>query len=350
MDRGAMALLALAVGCTTGGKSARDSGDTATTAPDTGETSDALHPECGCLESSGPADPVSPIGAAPFHLSGRARMLDSGDLRVVLNPVVRTGTSDRIRSISEDDLTVEVDGATVVPAEVRRIASDDAIPVDLVFVLDTTGSMIWAIDGMRTGVRAFLRVMAESGADVQVGAVEYGDATRDSIDLTTAADVRSWVSGLSVRGGGDAAENPLDAIAFVEETFSFRPEAMKYYVLVTDEGMHECGVGCSETTLAEVADSTRGDALYGVVHAYLFEPSGVHPKKLVRAAGGLYVGLGAEDLLDFDIEEDTNLDQLVSDTHIVTISGEAVPAEATSATITFTDDGDVATVALDILR
>jgi hypothetical protein len=349
MDRRAAGLLALAAACTSGGGKP-DSADTASAAPDTGDARTELHPECGCLENNAPVDPVDRIGEAAFHLSGKARIGASGDLEVVLNPVVRTGTSDRIRSISEDDLLVELEGASVNLDEVRRIAADDALPVDLVFVLDTTGSMIWAIDGVRAGVRGFLRVMTESGADVRVGAVEYGDATRTSIDLTTAADVRSWVGGLSATGGGDAAENPLDAIRFAEETFSFRPEAMRYYVLVTDQGMHECGVGCAETTLAEVAEATRGDVLYGVVHAYITEPAGVHPKKLVRAAGGLYVGLGVEDLLDFDIEEDTNLDQLVSDTHLLTVAAEAVPAEASQVTVTFEDAGDVASVTLDILR
>ncbi|MFT4628474.1 MAG: hypothetical protein ACI8PZ_007169, partial [Myxococcota bacterium] len=186
---------------------------------------------------------------------------------------------------------------------------------------------------------------AATGVDAKVGAIEYGDEVRTSIDLTNAASVRSWVGDLEARGGDDPAENALDPILVAYETFSWRPDAQRFIVLVTDQGMHECSVGCASHTLADVVAATRGNVLYGVVHAAVFEPSGLDPKLLTRTAGGLYVGLDAYDLLGFDIAADTRLDELVGDTHVIT--AEDAP-DATHVTVTVSIDDDVAELTLPL--
>lgn len=319
---------------------------------DTGESvveTDIVAGECGCPSgNSSPRSPVESVQIEAIHLSGHARRTNDGDVRVVLNPVVRTGPGERVRSLDAEQLSVTMDDTEVPIAELAKVDGDHPVSTDIVFVLDTTGSMFWAIDGVQAGVRGFLDVVKNSGIDATVGAVEYGDEVRTSIDLTSAGDVRSWVGGLQASGGGDAAESPLDAILYAHDSFSWRPDAQRLMVVVTDEGMNECGVGCSETTLAEVVDVTRGSVLFGVVHAKLWEPSGVDPKKLVRAAGGLYVSPSELDLLDFDISDDTPLDDFLADTHVLTIAAEDVPEGATSVVVELTDGGDTAWVELDL--
>ncbi len=328
---------ALLMGCVSSSKS----GDTGESLVGGGSSAG----ECGCpSDNNAPRDPVESVQVAALHLSGHARQEASGDVTIVLNPVVRTGQAERIRRLDAEQLTVTMDATEVPLADLSKVDADHPVSTDIVFVLDTTGSMAWAIGGVQAGVRSFLDVVKASGIDAKVGGVEYGDHVRTSIDLTTAGDVRSWVGGLSATGGADAAESPLDAILHAYDTFSWRPDAQRFMVVVTDEGMNECGVGCSETTLAEVVDVTGGNVLYGVVHAKLWDPSGVDPKKLVRAAGGLYVSPSELDLLDFDISDDTPLDDFLADTHVLTVAAEDVPEGASSVMVELTDGADTAFV------
>jgi len=328
------------ISCTTSTKSS-DSG----AGDDLTSDNSGPYGECGCPDdNNAPRSPVESVTIASIHLSGHAHTESSGDVTIVLNPVVHTGSTDRVRTLTEDQLQLSMGGTSVPLTELAKVDEDHPVSTDIVFVLDTTGSMFWAIDGVQSGVRSFLNVVQDTGIDAQVGGVEYGDQVRTSIDLTTAADVKSWVGGLSANGGSDAAESPLDAILYAHSEFSWRADAQRFMVVVTDEGMNECGVGCSGTTLAEVVDVTRGSVLYGVVHAKLWEPSGVDPKKLVRAAGGLYVSPTELDILDFDISDDTPLDDFLADTHRITIAADDIPTGANSVEVTVTDDGDTATV------
>ncbi len=314
---------------------------------DTGESLlDSESPgACGCpTDNDSPRDPIEAVELDAIHLSGHAKRETSGDLTIVLNPVVRTRQAERIRNLDIEALTVSIDSVAVPITDLSAVDADHPISTDIVFVLDTTGSMAWAIGGVQAGVRSFLNVVGESGIDARVGGVEYGDDVRTTIDLTTADEVRAWVGGLSATGGADAAESPLDAILHAYNTFDWRPNTQRFMVMVTDEGMNECGVGCSETTLAEVVNTTRGSVLYGVVHAKLWDPSGVDPKQLVRAAGGLYVSPDSVDLLDFDISRDTPLDDFLADTHVITIAAADVPEGTTAVTVQLIDGDDTAVV------
>jgi Mg-chelatase subunit ChlD len=121
-----------------------------------------------------------------------------------------------------------------------------AIPrarVDVLFVLDITGSMQWAIDGIRDGINSFVQELTEGEIDARVGLVAFRDNSigefaevirfRDAAFTSDPALFRSKIAALVANGGGDNPESSLDALALAGRQ-SFRPDATRVLLLVTD--------------------------------------------------------------------------------------------------------------------
>ena len=113
---------------------------------------------------------------------------------------------------------------------------EETPPVDLLFAIDTTGSMGGAIEGVVASIDAFVDDLAEAGVNIRIGGIAFGDRapldTCESPDAPLApltdkfgADADDdeesfnvWLSNLSDShcgdSGGDGPENALDAIQF----------------------------------------------------------------------------------------------------------------------------------------
>jgi len=310
----------LALACASGEKSS---------SYDSNDTNAPVFDEDICPSDAGPLDPIVAVETAPYHLSGSARRTDDGGLEIVLNPIVNTDDGSVRDDIDLDEIDVLYDGESVIVDALQRVeAGDVSIASDIVFVLDTTGSMFWAIDGVKAGINQFVDVLDELGIDAQVGGIEFGDDIRTGISPTNTGDFRDWVGGLSAYGGDDAPENPLDAIESAWEGFEFRPGAQRYMLVITDVGMHEAGneAGCSTNTLADIVELTGDRALYGVLMATLGgESPGVPVQWLTDAMGGLYVEINVTDaVISFDISVDTDFDELLGDSYVLTIAPESI--------------------------
>ena len=111
---------------------------------------------------------------------------------------------------------------------------------DIVFVIDTTGSM-----GVLSTVKNIIQVVLtglfeDYGREFLVGGVEFGDEIRGSFSLTDdyiAFD--DWVQSLSAWGGGDGPENQLDALWAASE-MNFRQNAKKFFILFTKIIKYTC--------------------------------------------------------------------------------------------------------------
>ena len=81
---------------------------------------------------------------------------------------------------------------------------------DVVFVIDTTGSMGGAIQNVRNNINQFVTELKENHVDVRLGLVEYRDIYVDGIGSTKSydwytdvSDFQRKVASLGVGGGGD---------------------------------------------------------------------------------------------------------------------------------------------------
>ena len=184
------------------------------------------------------------------------------------------GTRDGIQKFA-DEL-----GQSDLDARVGLIAFRDEVwtppKVDVAFVLDISGSMQFAIDGVRDGIQDFARQLEQGGMDVRVGLLGFRDElhgepaqvlrfgqeffTRDFVTFR-----RRVGSELLADGGGDDPESSYDALAETAQQ-DFRPDAKKVFILVTDAPPHAPDQKvASVSALAETLKRFQGGQLHLVI-------------------------------------------------------------------------------------
>jgi Mg-chelatase subunit ChlD len=275
---------------------------------------------CGSLAGSRNPSPAPDSARARIH--GRAARIDDDTVAVTLAPLVDL-QANAVVDWTSAGVSVTGSATGALACELELVA-DAAAPeaVDIVFVLDTTGSMAWAIDGVRSGIEAFLSTLEGFNVDARVGGIEFGDEIRTQVPVGDIESFRVWLDHMTAIGGGDTPENPLDAMQ-VASGYEFRAEALRYMIVITDTGMHEStdGTACSDTTLSATQAALDENLFVAVVNPNLGSPDGVHPRELTRALGGLFVALGSSNLFDFDISLDTPADDVLGNVAVLTCSG-----------------------------
>ncbi|MBF0538657.1 MAG: SMP-30/gluconolactonase/LRE family protein [Nitrospirae bacterium] len=129
---------------------------------------------------------------------------------------------------------------------------------DIVFCIDTTGSMNSQIKTVLTNINAFADALKAKGVDYRLAGFTFGDEVpyRLKKDWTTNADdYKNWLSTLTANGGGDIPENSLDAI-ISGANLTYRAGAQRLIVLITDAPAHVAGDGGNSATTATF-DSTK---------------------------------------------------------------------------------------------
>lgn len=132
-------------------------------------------------------------------------------------------------------------GATKVVR--MEIGQDSAkARADLVFVIDTTGSMNDKIDGLVETCESFVDKLARKHIDWAAAVVGFGDLTVEgdrivATPFSSSADrVKALLRGLPrYSGGGNEGESSLEALQAALDQPGFRQDAMKVVVLITDE-------------------------------------------------------------------------------------------------------------------
>ncbi len=115
---------------------------------------------------------------------------------------------------------------------------------DIVFVIDTTGSMSGAINNVVKNIDGFVDALySEYGVKANFALIDYKDITCDEETKLVKNGSSNWfsdvtafksqISSLYVTGGGDGPETPIDALAMAEQ-LDFRQSANKFAILVTD--------------------------------------------------------------------------------------------------------------------
>jgi hypothetical protein len=130
--------------------------------------------------------------------------------------------------------------AQVVRMEIGRDSA--RARADLVFVIDTTGSMNDKIDGLIESCQSFVDKLAAKRIDWAASVVGFGDLTVEgdrivATSFSSSADrVKSLLRGLPrYSGGGNEGESSLEALQAALDQQGYRPDAMKVFVLITDE-------------------------------------------------------------------------------------------------------------------
>ncbi len=139
--------------------------------------------------------------------------------------------------------TVYKSAQSAAPAVAESTAAGQA---DIVFVIDSTGSMGGAINNVVKNVTSFVDELSLLNVKVNFALVDYKDITcpneytktvknGNSNWYTDVNEFKNKIKALKVTGGGDTPETAVDALATMSE-LDFRKNADKFAILITDAG------------------------------------------------------------------------------------------------------------------
>lgn len=150
-------------------------------------------------------------------------------------------------AIDEMEEDINVVAASAATEKVTLMASSGAMAqADIVFIIDTTGSMEDEINNVKNNVSSFVDTLKSKGISAGLALVEYKDIEEDGYDSTKIHKNGSsnWFynmdlykkkisSSLYANGGGDTPESVVDALE-TARLLDMRASAGKIFVLVTD--------------------------------------------------------------------------------------------------------------------
>jgi VWFA-related protein len=192
-----------------------------------------------------PAALAAPLTQAPPTV--RLAQVDTTAYpRVTLYVNVVDAAGRTVEGLSAADFRVVEEGQEVAIADFAGLGQQR--PVDIVFVLDTTGSMSWSIEGVKETCVNFAQTLARRERDYRLALVTFGDDVRESHPFTdNVAQFQAWMEPQRADGGGADPENPLGALQHAA-AFSFRSGAQHLIILITDAPAHVFGDSPDEDT------------------------------------------------------------------------------------------------------
>ena len=146
--------------------------------------------------------------------------------------------------------TIDFENVEVADANAEKItlmaANGAMAQADIIFIIDTTGSMSGEINNVKNNVGYFVDALKEKGISAGLALVEYRDIEEDGYDTTKVHKngTSNWfydmdayknkiASSLYASGGGDTPESVVDALE-TARLLDMRASAGKIFILVTD--------------------------------------------------------------------------------------------------------------------
>lgn len=172
-------------------------------------------------------------------------------------------------------------------------------PVDVVFALDTTGSMGSMIAGAKEQIWGIAGELRRHSGSVRFGLVAYRDTSDDYVTRVHALrgrllEVEDDLRAFQAAGGGDTPEAVDEALAAALHGFEWRPAARKMILLVGDAPPHLDRA--SQAPYAETAALARQRGV--VIHTLLCGHDGTAERvwrEIAQSAGGRFVQLDLEE-------------------------------------------------------
>jgi flagellin len=208
----------------------------------------------------------------------------------------REAVQDEVNQILAgiDDIAVNTKFNTTNLLGPQSQASSSAGEADIVFVIDSTGSMDSVISNVISNLDEFVSTIQSEGVNVRLGLVTYKDKNFDGPDYLQKTDFTSdesafkaTLTDISVGGGGDTPESGLEAIEdpiLGATSFAYTPGASKQLIMVTDAPVHtQSGDGLSSYNIDDVISDLSSR---GIVATIVSDPTGDPDAQLKPIADG----------------------------------------------------------------
>lgn len=261
------------------------------------------------LAEANPALPGAPTIVMPaISYSGATR--ESGlrvlrfDMTGILDP---NNMTDWVRlygtGLSAQNVWIEIDGKAKGVA-VKNTIDDQTgatAPVDLVFLIDNSGSMSEEANAVARDILAWAQTLSTT-LDIKFGCVGYDGAITGALNITSvdkfkeyldyssgtsrtrhfggtdAAALQSVVNNYRT-GGNSAYECGVAALRFADENFAFRTNSNRVYVNFTDEPNQPNGNANFSTEWVRVPENwaqVNKGAIHTVYSSYSFSSDNVN--------------------------------------------------------------------------
>ena len=135
-------------------------------------------------------------------------------------------------------MTLTFPGGIAIPATLKRKGGDSSRAVDLVFCIDSTGSMKSCIETVRTSTNKIMAELKAKHEDLRVRLVTFGDM-KDPKPIvewqftTDTAGLQKQIEGINLTGGGDKPEAVYSGL-LAAVNGNWRPGVLKIIVLMGD--------------------------------------------------------------------------------------------------------------------
>jgi len=139
--------------------------------------------------------------------------------------------------------------STLQILSVTPVDANFSVPVDLVLLIDCSGSMGDEIMAVQQNVSSFLRNMEDRGADYRIGGVLYGSIVYDTLHPTADLEKFRKFAGHAAPIGNDE----ISTLSIKEATrMNFRPDAQRVFILITDDWVVQDNSRLTEADLTEM--------------------------------------------------------------------------------------------------
>lgn len=188
-----------------------------------------------------------------------------GEVRIVGTSAAQAIAAKPTKLIAEANVDGKI--VTAVTTVTFKVTNPPKPLADIVFVLDVTNSMQWAIDELKNGIGNFADSLGKARIDFRLGLVTFQDITNpgEKVEVVQfkggpftadAATFRDEVSRLKASGGGDIPESSLEGVAEACK-LPFRKDATKMLLLITDAPPKVVPLGDVDNAVRNTAKRVR---------------------------------------------------------------------------------------------
>ncbi|MBI5647572.1 MAG: OmpA family protein [Ignavibacteriae bacterium] len=169
----------------------------------------------------------------------------------------RDSVGNYFSGLKKTDLILYQDGMPVSIQDISTISASNSVPVDIVFVVDQTGSMRQEVNEVKNNIFEFTQRLSQRGVDYRLGLITFSDRIERRKELTEDVNVFiTYIDNIAIGGGGDNPENALEGLS-EGTTLRFRQSAQRIFILITDAPFHQkgdAGDGKTEYTTKSMVD------------------------------------------------------------------------------------------------
>lgn len=207
--------------------------------------------------------------------------------------------------VEEDDEDINIKvccgggGTTIAPEDPGLLRPKVA---DIVFVIDTTGSMSTTIERIKANIREYVNSILSKGIDARFGIVAYGDinSSEPIVRKEFTSDIGvfdNYLATLPMYQGGDLPESTLDAINDTTNgarSFTFRADATRQYVVITDATSHSTADKKSTYSVAQTLTNLRTDKVVTSIIGTISGPQEEQLRILSDSTKGEYINIRSD--------------------------------------------------------